>query len=1240
MSFAFPDLLLRLRPAVFCCVTAAVLFICSDANVFAAPPAGYYQVWGDEFNGSSLDTTKWDYWLLGSRRDAVNTSAAVSVSGGVLTINTYTTNGTTYTAMVANDTTFRSRYGYWEASIKWGDTNGMWSAIWMQSPTMGTYLYDPFVSGSEIDISEHRSTDGGANGDIINVVQPNVHWNGYGGSAASSGGNNYGSGLGSGFHTYGFLWTPTDYTISIGGNPVRNWNYSVNGVPVSESTEWMVLSSEVQSGLWSGTTPSGGYGVLGTSTTQLQVDYIRYYVPTNTIFWSGASSVYLTNSANYVSNMPPLVTSDLTFSFLSGANLSPTLGGNLSVDSLVFLNMNGGCVVGGTNTLTIGGGGVDMVAANHSVTINCPVNISTAQTWLVGPNSPGNTLTDNGGISGSATLSKGSYGTLVLTGSNSFTGTLNAGTGSATGNDGALQLASSGAAANAAAINIPNNNGGSSVLQLTGGITVPPPVTLSGRNTNAISIENVSGSNTFAGSFTITTGGANYWLQSDAGTLNFGGTITSAATGTRALTFMGSGNFNISGAIQNGSSTTMNLMKNNSGLLTLANANTFAGTSRVLTGTEILANTSALQNATVDMNADDSGLLSFGSLTSAVFGSLTGSRDLALTNASAAAVALATGNNNQSTTFAGIMSGSGSLNKTGSGTFTLTSSNTYAGGTVISGGTLKLARDPVVRFSFENSAGSGNGSVITNTGTSGSAMNGTIVGAGASVVSGGRYGNALSINGAGGTAATNIVLVNSQGIQTDGAGTWTVGFWIQTTTAGAVILYQGDGTWSSNGQTAYLLNANSASVAGTHAGAVRWAGGFLTGTSVLNDGNWHFITLVDRAGTETIYVDGAADSVSSTMSLALSSLANQMWIGGSPDVDAGAVKISGLIDEVWMFNRALSQAEIQLLTNNTPTSASGNFGGQLPAATALTVASGAAFDLGGNAQTIASLSDTNGAGGWVTNSGTSPVTLTINSSAAITNTFTGVLGDTAAANALSLVKNGNFTEILVGTNTYRGTTTVNAGALLVNGRLGTNAVTLAGGRLGGNGVIGGALLVQSSATLAPGASIGVLTCSNNVTLQAGSTNYFELNKTLGTNDQLRVSGALAYAGTLSVTNLAGSLSGGDAFKLFSAASVSGNFTTLAGAPGAGLVWKFNPTNGVLTVYSTVATNFTCAVTNNALLLSWPADHLGWMVQAQTNNLSTGLGTNWISIPSSATNTQFTAPLDVGNPSVFYRLIYQ
>ena len=82
------------------------------------------------------------------------------------------------------------------------------------------------------------------------------------------------------------------------------------------------------------------------------------------------------------------------------------------------------------------------------------------------------------------------------------------------------------------------------------------------------------------------------------------------------------------------------------------------------------------------------------------------------------------------------------------------------------------------------------------------------------------------------------------------------------------------------------------------------------------------------------------------------------------------------------------------------------------------------------------------------------------------------------------------------------------------------------------------------------------------------------------------------------------------------------------------------TNGVLTIFSTAPPHLDSLVTNNALQLSWPSDHRGWMLQVQTNDLTAGLGTNWISLPASATNTVFTAPLDPANGGVFYRLIYQ
>jgi autotransporter-associated beta strand protein len=53
-------------------------------------------------------------------------------------------------------------------------------------------------------------------------------------------------------------------------------------------------------------------------------------------------------------------------------------------------------------------------------------------------------------------------------------------------------------------------------------------------------------------------------------------------------------------------------------------------------------------------------------------------------------VALSVGNNNVDTTYSGILSGSGSLTKTGSGSLILTKSPSYTGNTTVTGGILEV----------------------------------------------------------------------------------------------------------------------------------------------------------------------------------------------------------------------------------------------------------------------------------------------------------------------------------------------------------------------------------------------------------------------------------------------------------------------------------------------------------------------------------------------------------------------
>jgi autotransporter-associated beta strand protein len=243
----------------------------------------------------------------------------------------------------------------------------------------------------------------------------------------------------------------------------------------------------------------------------------------------------------------------------------------------------------------------------------------------------------------------------------------------------------------------------------------------------------------------------------------------------------------------------------------------------------------------------------------------------------------------------------------------------------------------------------------------------------------------------------------------------------------------------------------------------------------------------------------------------------------------------------------------------------------------------------------------------------------------------------------AFTKNGAGTLILAGTNNaFSGAVTVGGGTLWVNGMSGTGLVTVTGGTLGGNGTVGGSVTLQSGTTLSPGTNgIGVLTVSNNAAFLAGSTNYLELNKTLGTNDQLVAGGALTFGGTLVVTNLAGTLAVGDSFRLFQAGSFSGSFSSASlPALGTGLAWNTaNLTNGVLSVVSTVSTNLVWNVSGTNLNLSWPSDHTGWRLQVQTNTLNAGLGTNWVDVSGSPLTNGMALPVDVTRGSVFYRLIF-
>ena len=165
-----------------------------------------------------------------------------------------------------------------------------------------------------------------------------------------------------------------------------------------------------------------------------------------------------------------------------------------------------------------------------------------------------------------------------------------------------------------------------------------------------------------------------------------------------------------------GGTSTGGLTLSGSGVLTLSGNNTYAGDTVVSGGTLTVGTPLALQDSRLNYNGQG-GTLSFGTLSSATFGSLTGSQTLALANTASAAVALSVGNNNGSDIYSGILSGSGSLTKVGSGMLTLSGSNTFSGNTTVSAGSLDLSNS----LALQNSTLSG-GSVVFDPSVAGNAF--------------------------------------------------------------------------------------------------------------------------------------------------------------------------------------------------------------------------------------------------------------------------------------------------------------------------------------------------------------------------------------------------------------------------------------------------------------------------------------------------------------------------------------
>jgi autotransporter-associated beta strand protein len=112
-----------------------------------------------------------------------------------------------------------------------------------------------------------------------------------------------------------------------------------------------------------------------------------------------------------------------------------------------------------------------------------------------------------------------------------------------------------------------------------------------------------------------------------------------------------------------------------------------------------------------------------------------------------------------------------------------------------------------------------------------------------------------------------------------------------------------------------------------------------------------------------------------------------------------------------------------------------------------------------------------------------------------------------------LTKTGAGTFTLTANNSYTGTTAVQGGTLLVFGQQPQSPVSLqSGGTLGGSGRVGN--ISALAGHISPGASPGILVCSNFATFSPGNLLKIEINgATPGTGyDQLQVNGTVLLMG--------------------------------------------------------------------------------------------------------------------------------
>jgi beta-glucanase (GH16 family) len=234
----------------------------ADPAPIKAEDLGYKLSWADEFDGTSVDGTKWQMNYapkvhpLGCNGELqAYAPENVAVRDGKLLLRAERAphEGMTYTSgMVSSHDKFSQRYGWFETRVKLPRGHGLWPAFWLLPQSRS---WPP-----EIDIMEHK-------GSLLNHVWLTVHRPQPGTWRPKSDGKEWtGPDFTADFHTFGVDWRPDRVVWYVDGIERHQWHGDANFGPM-----YVILNLAV-GGQWDGS-PDVGTAFPAT----MEVDYVRVF---------------------------------------------------------------------------------------------------------------------------------------------------------------------------------------------------------------------------------------------------------------------------------------------------------------------------------------------------------------------------------------------------------------------------------------------------------------------------------------------------------------------------------------------------------------------------------------------------------------------------------------------------------------------------------------------------------------------------------------------------------------------------------------------------------------------------------------------------------------------------------------------------------------------------------------------------------------------------------------------------